>query len=165
MRRPPLRLVAALRAAACAAVLLLPALPTAEAQPRGEPPHAWLFGSWTGGIFPVPGGSVSAEACLATPVVIFTRDVVLRATITDPVYVQREIETVRTSTQGAEFRFTSPPGTTGGAAQRLGMAEPVVTGFGCEGTDVLHVVRRGENEISFPGCSDFPNTLVRCPSR
>ena len=77
-----------------AAALLLPALPAA-AQQRGEPPHAWLFGSWTGGIFPVPSGTVSAESCLATPVVIFTRDVVLRATLTDPVYLQREIETVQ----------------------------------------------------------------------
>ncbi len=146
------------------AALLLSALP-ATAQQRGEPPHAWLFGSWTGGIFPVPSGTVSAEACLATPVVIFTRDVVLRATLTDPVYLQREIETVRTSPQGAEFRFTAAGGGASPAGDALGISQPQAPGFGCETADVLHVVRRGENEITFPGCADFPNPLVRCPGR
>jgi hypothetical protein len=27
------------------------------------------------------------------------------------------------------------------------------------------VQRRGENEISFPGCPEFPYPLVRCPAR
>ena len=164
MRRPaPLPSLAA--ASLLAAALLPGLLPApARAQARGEPPHAWLFGSWTGGIFPVPAGAISAQACLATPVVIFTRDVVLRATLTDPVYLQREIETVRTSPQGAEFRFTAAPGS-GQAAQALGLAGQQAPGFGCESADVLHVLRQGENEISFPGCADFPNPLVRCPSR
>jgi len=38
-------------------------------------------------------------------------------------------------------------------------------GFGCPSPDVLHVQRRGENEISFPGCNDFPYPLVRCSAR
>ena len=38
-------------------------------------------------------------------------------------------------------------------------------GFGCEDPDLLHVQRRGENEISFPGCPEFPYPLVRCPAR
>jgi hypothetical protein len=27
------------------------------------------------------------------------------------------------------------------------------------------VQRRSDNEISFPGCTDFPYPLVRCPGR
>src|SRR5574340_201466 len=57
----------------------------------GQPPHAWLFGTWTGGLFPVPG-ILSPQACLSQPVVIFTRDVVLRATLTSELYIQRVIE-------------------------------------------------------------------------
>ncbi len=144
-----------------------PRAPAAQGDPapaaRGGPPHAFLFGSWTGGLFPVPAGSLTAASCLATPTVIFTRDVVLRATVTDPVYLQRQIETVRTSPRGAEFRFISQGG--GDAASTLGIEAPGSTGFGCEDPDVLHVERRSENEIAFTGCADFPNPLVRCPSR
>ena len=139
--------------------------PQADKAPRaarGGPPHAFLFGSWTGGLFPVPAGSLTAASCLATPTVIFTRDVVLRATIADPVYLQRQIETVRTSPRGAEFRFITQGG--GAAASSLGIEAPGSTGFGCESADVLHVERRSENEIMLTGCTDFPNPLVRCPS-
>ena len=129
---------------------------------RGGPPHAFLFGSWTGGLFPVPAGSLTAASCLATPTVIFTRDIVLRATVTDPVYLQRQIETVRTSPRGAEFRFISQGG--GPAASTLGIEPAGSSGFGCDDPDVLHVERRSENEIAFTGCADFPNPLVRCPS-
>ncbi len=135
----------------------------AGAPARGGPPHAFLFGSWTGGLFPVPAGSLTAASCLASPTVVFTRDLVLRATLTDPVYLQRQDETVRTSPRGAEFRFISQGG--GAAASTLGIEPAGSTGFGCEDPDVLHVERRSENEISFPGCADFPNPLVRCPSR
>lgn len=131
-------------------------------QARSGPPHAFLFGSWTGGLFPVPAGSLTPSSCLATPTVIFTRDVVLRATVTDPVYLQRQVETVRTSPRGAELRFISQGG--GGAASTLGIEPPGSTGFGCDDPDVLHVERRSENEIVFTGCADFPNPLVRCPS-
>ncbi len=129
---------------------------------RSGPPHSFLFGSWTGGLFPAPAGSVTAESCLATPTVIFTRDVVLRATVADPVYLQRQIETVRTSPQGAEFRFIGQGG--GPASSTLGIEPPGSTGFGCDSADVLHVQRRSENEIVFTGCADFPTPLVRCPS-
>ncbi|MGI4977431.1 MAG: hypothetical protein ACRYG6_10850 [Janthinobacterium lividum] len=139
------------------------AAPRAGTPARGGPPHAFLFGSWTGGLFPVPAGSLTAASCLASPTVVFTRDLVLRATLTDPVYLQRQDETVRTSPRGAEFRFISQGG--GPAASTLGIEPAGSTGFGCEDADVLHVERRSENEIAFPGCVDFPNPLVRCPTR
>jgi hypothetical protein len=138
--------------------------PAARAQ--GGPPHAWLFGSWTGGLFPVPP-NVPPEACLQQPVVIFTRDVVLRASLTDQFYGQRLIETARTSGNTTEFRFTPAAAPSPGADNGvLGLSSPpVVTGFGCGDPNLLRVVRRSANEISFPGCVDFPNPLVRCETR
>jgi hypothetical protein len=137
--------------------LLLAAPCSAFAQ--GQPPHSWLFGTWTGGLFPPPAGA-SPVACLSQPVVIFTRDLVLRATLTEQELSQRVIETARSSPAGAEFRFAvtgTVPRVFGGSTARLG--------FGCESQDVLHVQRRGENEIAFPGCADFPYPLVRCHTR
>ena len=132
-----------------------------RAQTAAVAPHAWLFGTWTGGLFPAPQ-NVSREACLGQPVVIFTRDVVLRATLTDQLYSQRLIETVRATKYGAEFQFL--PATGGGGTTLLGLAGTAPQpGFGCEDPNVLHVERHGPNEITFPGCSDFPNPLVRCP--
>lgn len=128
---------------------------------QGGPPHAWLFGTWTGGLFPVPA-NMPAQACLSQPVVIFTRDLVLRATLTEQVLTQREIETARTVPGGMEFRFAGRPGAGSGL---LGSRVPGMTGFGCDSPDALHVQRRGENEITFPGCADFPNPLVRCQTR
>jgi len=121
-------------------------------------PHGWLFGTWTGGLFPVTPGAL-AQAC-RTPTVVFSKDAVARASLIDPAFVPRAIETVRASPKGAEFRFTAPPPAATGVS-----AEHLDTGFGCENPDVLHVARAGENEISFPGCADFPNPLVRCPLR
>jgi len=139
--------------------LALAAPVPAHAQ-SAEPPHAWLFGTWTGGLFPVPS-TVTAQACFGQPVVIFTRDVVLRATLTDATYVQRVIETARTDAGATNFRF-SPVGTDA-AAGLMGLAAPGPRiGFGCENSNVLHVQRRGENEIAFPGCADFSYPLVRC---
>jgi hypothetical protein len=127
-------------------------------------PHAWLYGSWTGGLFPVPSG-LTAQLCLAQPVVIFTRDLVLRATLVDQLYHQRAIETVRASPNSTDFRF-SPAlqprqdfGLFGNAP-----AEPAL-GFGCADPNGLRVVRRSDNEIVFEGCSDFPEPLIRCPAR
>lgn len=151
-----------------AAGLLLATLLTAPAIPgsaqQSQPPHAWLFGSWTGGLFPVPG-NLTAQACLAAPVVIFTRDIVLRATLTDVTFTQRVIETARTNPNETEFRFS--PANSGQAGNALlGVtAGPTAAGFGCESPDVLHVQRRSDNEITFPGCAEFPNPLVRCPAR
>ncbi len=143
----------------CLATLILAAPGAAFAQASTLPPHAWLFGTWTGGIFPAPP-NVSSQACLSQPVVIFTRDLVMRATLTEQLLTQREIETARAAPQGAEFRFAAAraaPGLLGGGLRGIG--------FGCESPDVLHVQRRGENEIAFPGCADFPNPLVRCHTR
>lgn len=151
------RLAGALVAIAC--------LSGATSLPAGAQPvpHAWLFGSWTGGLFPVPA-NLAAQACLQQPVVIFTRDVVLRASITDQLYGQRLVETARTSGNITEFRFTpaAPAQETG----LLGLSTPsAVTGFGCGDPNALRVLRHSDNEISFPGCADFPNPLVRCQSR
>jgi hypothetical protein len=163
-----MRLIAfrtAARAAALLGTLMLAA--PAPATPRGQPPHAWLFGAWTGGLFPVSPG-LTQEACLTQPVVIFTRDVVLRATLTEPLYTQREVETARAIEGGTEFRFVGnqPPLVSGQGSDLLGLATPKpAIGFGCENPDVLHVARRSENEISFPGCADFPYPLVRCGGR
>ena len=160
MRRP-------VRIATLLAALLLAAAPAAPrpATAQGaQPPHAWLFGSWTGGIFPVPG-SVRPQACFSQPTVIFTRDLVMRAAITTQLFAQRVVETARATGNGTEFRFVgAAPAAAGNSLLGLGTPQPQ-PGFGCESPDVLHVVRHGENEISFPGCRDFPYPLVRCGTR
>lgn len=143
-----------------AGLMLASTITPVVAQDASLPPHAWLFGTWTGGIFPAPTG-LSSQACLSQPIVIFTRDLVLRATITEQMLTQREIETARASPQGAEFRFVA----SGGGSGLLGTEAGRAVGFGCASPDELHVQRRGENEIAFPGCADFPNTLVRCHTR
>jgi hypothetical protein len=130
------------------------------------PPHAWLFGAWTGGLYPVTG-RVTAQTCLAQPTVIFMRDVVLRATLADVTYVQRVVATARTHDGRTDFTFAPVP-TPAEAADplaRLQAAGKPDNGFGCASPDELHVQRQGENEIVFPGCADFPNPLVRCPSK
>jgi hypothetical protein len=128
------------------------------------PPHAWLFGAWTGGLFPPPS-TLSARECLGMPVVIFTKDLVMRAVITDQFYTQRLVETARVTADGVEFRFTrpAPAASTGPFALSQGASNDV--GFGCISPDILHVQRRGENEITFPDCTDFPYPLVRCSAR
>jgi hypothetical protein len=158
MRRPA-RLTACL---AATALLALAGAPCAGAQ-SPLPPQSWLFGAWIGGLFPPPS-TISAQECLAQPVIIFTRDIVMRATIVDQLYTQRLVETARTTGNGVEFRFnrslqiaqSSPFGLSQGGGE---------VGFGCEDPDALHVQRRGENEISFPNCPEFPYPLVRCPAR
>lgn len=156
MRRTAYRLIAACLLGASLGASLAPA----HAQSPAQPPHSWLFGTWSGGLFPAPSG-MSNQACLSQPIVIFTRDLVLRATITEQTLTQREVETVRAIPGGAEFRFAA----TAGGSTLLGTATGPAAGFGCDGPDVLRVQRRGENEISFPGCADFPNPLVRCQTR
>jgi len=155
-----------MRRIACLTVTLATmALHGAPASAQGGlPPHAWLFGAWTGGIFPPPS-TLSAQECLAMPVVIFTRDLVMRAVVTDQLYAQRLVETARLTPEGAEFRFTPAS-----ELAQVGPYNPTpagsnTVGFGCSSPDVLRVQRRGENEISFPECADFPYPLVRCPAR
>jgi hypothetical protein len=135
----------------------------ARAQTPELPPHSWLFGAWIGGMFPPPS-VISPAACQAQPVVIFTRDLVLRGTFTSVTYTQREIETVRATATGAEFRFVAPvqPVAESGNLFPQPGAAPVV-GFGCDSPNLLHVHRISENEISFPHCTDFPYPLIRCP--
>lgn len=160
MRRNAARLYR--RVALITVALLAFTQPLALAQVP-QPPHAWLFGTWTGGLFPAPLG-VTSEACLSQPVVIFTRDVVLRATLTEQTYAQRLIATARAMPGGFEltFRPADANTTTNGL---FGLTSPPPTpGFGCDSPDILRVQRIGENEITFPGCRDFPNPLVRCPS-
>ena len=154
------------RIAYLAVFLAFTGLLSVPARAQGNlPPHAWLFGAWTGGLFPPPS-TVSAQECLSMPVVIFTRDLVLRAVITDQYYTQRLVETARVTAEGAEFRFasampTAPPGPFGLSSG----ANPTPVGFGCPSPDVLRVQRLTANEIKFPGCTDFPYPLVRCPAR
>lgn len=125
----------------------------AAAQDRPAPPHEWLFGSWTGGLF--PPSDTEGPRCTAQPTVIFTREIVMRVGILDPAYRQRGIETVAARPDGAAFRFT-PVG-----AGRL----PPDVGFGCPGgPNELEVRRIGPDEIAFPNCRDMPSPLRRCGS-
>lgn len=144
------------------ALTLLHSVP-ARAQ-SNLPPHAWLFGAWTGGLFPPPS-TLSAQECLAMPVVMFTRDLVMRAVITDQFYAERLVETARVTPEGVEFRFTPAPATTSGPFSLSPGGSPSAVGFGCISPDILRIQRRSENEISFPGCTDFPYPLVRCSAR
>lgn len=145
---------------------LLLSLPAFAQQPAA-PPHAWLFGAWTGGLFPAPV-TLSAEECLAQPTVIFTRDSVFRVSVTDPAYVQRQIETARATATGAVFRFITapqPPRAGGGMFDLLQQSAPQNPPFGCADPNALVVQRRSANEIAFQNCPAMPYPLVRCPSR
>ena len=136
-------------------LLLLPGLVAAQTRPRPAPPsakgppHAWLFGPWTGGLFPVLEGQL-AQDCRTQPTVTFAQDALSHASLTDSSMAQRIIETVRTSPSGAEFRLTPD------AAD--------AAGFGCDDPNVLHVARDGNAEIAFPHCAGFPYPLERCPA-
>ena len=148
---------------AATAILALTGIPQVKAQ-GPLPSHAWLFGAWIGGLFPPPS-TISAQECLAQPVMIFTRDIVMRATIIDQLYTQRLVETARVTGNGVEFRLARSPQVVQSSPFGLSPGGGGEIGFGCENPDVLHVQRRGENEISFPGCPEFPYPLVRCPAR
>jgi hypothetical protein len=136
------------RIAAVAIVLTLALTSPLTAQLRAPPPHAWLFGTWIGGLFPPPV-TLGAQECLAQPMVIFTRDVVMRAVMVSPTYAQRLIDTARVTPNGFEIRLVP-------------VAPAADSGFGCPNPNVLPVQRRGDNEITFPGCTDFPFPLIRC---
>lgn len=103
---------------------------------------------------------------MANPSVIFTRDTILRAVPTDVTYGQVLVESARAIPGGTEFRLSAPAQSIASSGA-LGAADPAgaqATGFGCENPAILRVQRRGEDQIAFPGCSDFPYPLVRCPS-
>ena len=148
-----------MRRAVLLSLALLLAAPAPSAFSQGQPPHAWLFGTWTGGLFPPPS-SMSTQACFSQPTVIFTRDLVMRATLTDQTLVQRVIESARAVTGGSEFRFAAMTAMTN--PRMLGGSEAQMMGFGCPTANDLVVQKRGDNEIAFPGCADFPYPLVRC---
>jgi hypothetical protein len=148
-----------MRRIAMLAVALLPALTSplaAQAPAQAGPPHAWLFGSWIGGMFPPPV-TLNAQECLAQPMVIFTRDVVLRAVMASSAYTQRLIETARATPTGFEVRLVP--------AAPAGTERATDLSFGCADPNMLPVQRRGENEITLPGCKDFPYPLIRCGTR
>lgn len=136
-----------MRRLAAALALLLATTGPLLAQRPAAPPHAFLFGAWIGGIFP-PAATLGAQECLAQPIVIFTRDSVLRAEMTSPDYAQRMIDTARATPTGYELR--------------LFPSQDPAASFGCPDPNVLPVQRRGENEITFPGCTQFPFPLIRC---
>jgi len=166
-RLPLSGILAMRRSIACPlALLALVAAPLGAAHSQSGAPHAWLFGEWTGGLFPVPEG-LTTQACLGEPTVIFTRDAVMRAALTDVTYTQRVIVTARTSPGQTDIQFT--PAVDSLAATSNGLlgldAPKAAAGFGCDSDDVLHVRRVNDNEIVFPGCREFPNPLVRCPAR
>lgn len=130
---------------------------TGSAQQGGQPPHAWVFGSWVGGIF--PPNETAVRRCLAQPTVIFARDVVLRASALDVAYRQRLVETVTAEPNALEFRFVQAQAQSTPFGARL----PPDIGFGCPGgPNALRVERRGPNEIVFPNCAEFPSPLQRC---
>lgn len=147
-------------------IALLLSLPVmAPAQGQGELPHAFLLGSWVGGMYPPPT-TLSGKECLAQPTVIFTRDAVLRASAMDVTYIQSLVETVRDVGKGVEFRLvpasgpTPAPGPFGLGPQQSAMDH----GFGCGAPGLLRVQKRSDHEIVFPQCTDFPYPLVRCPN-
>jgi hypothetical protein len=147
MRVAALCLIAA---ASCAAATAAPrphAKPAAAAAAANQPPHAWLYGTWTGGLFPVLSG-MTAQDCRTQPTVVFSQDGVGHASLLGSGLTQRTIATVRATPAGAEFTFA--PAT--GPGPR----------FGCENDDELHVARNNPNEITFPHCSAFPYPLERC---
>lgn len=133
------------------------ALATSGSAQQGQPPHAWVFGSWTGGIY--PPGDTEGPRCTGQPTVIFTRDVVMRASLLEVPYRQRLIETVAADPNVLEFRFVPMPA----QSTPFGARMPPDIGFGCPaGPNALRVERRGPDEIVFPDCSEFPSPLKRC---
>jgi hypothetical protein len=130
--------------------------PQAQAQAA---PHAWLFGSWTGGIFPAT--ETEGAACAAQPTVIFTRDVIMRVSVLDVAYRQRLIETVAGGPESVEFRLAPAAASIAPLGGRL----PPDSAFGCANPNNLRVERRGPNEIFFPDCAEFPSPLKRCVAR
>ncbi|MFT8242956.1 hypothetical protein [Roseomonas sp. BN140053] len=141
--------------------LLMPLAGTQAQQPGqvppGGPPHAFLMGSWTGGIFSAADNE--GAACFAQPTVIFTRDVIMRVSSLDVAYRQRFIETAAPAPNGGvEFRLAPPQASVPSVGGRM----PPDVGFGCADPSLLRVERRGENEIAFPDCAEFPAPLRRC---
>lgn len=139
-----------------ATALLALLLVTGPAAPQTEP-HAFLFGTWVGGVFPPPA---QVPAQCPAPTLIVTRDVVMRGTLLDVAYRQRLIAGVQAvpGGNGVVIRFV-PQGTGGPLLGGPGAAD---TGFGCGDPNTLRVQRRPDGTIIFPGCRDFPAPAARC---
>lgn len=135
---------------ACSALSFAAGAAQAQSRPApAGPPHAWLFGAWTGGLFPVLDGQLEQD-CRTERTVVFAQDVVGHASLTGSDMAQSVIETVRTTPTGAEFRFAPQAGD---------------SGFGCADPNGLPVLRESPTTISFPLCAAFPYKLERCPGR
>lgn len=144
------------------AALAAPLAAADAQQPQGQAqaaPHAWLFGSWTGGIFPAT--ETEGAACAAQPTVIITRDVIMRVSLLEVPYRQRLIETVAGGPDSVEFRLAPAAASVAPLGGRL----PPDSAFGCANPNNLRVERRGPNEIVFPDCAEFPSPLKRCTAR
>ena len=109
--------------------------------------------------------TLSQQECLSAPTVIFTRDVVMHATMTSAAYIQRLVQTVRATSNGFVFQFSGQPPVASQTGDLVQPPTPPALGFGCANADTLTVQRRGENQITFPGCSAYPYPLVRCAAR
>lgn len=129
-------------------LLATPAL--SLAQTRQGPPHEWMFGGWTGGIFPAT--ETEGPACFGNISVIVTRDIVMRVSSLDIAFRQRAIETVALIPDGLEFRFVPIPG------------RPIPeSGFGCsDNPNILRVRKVSDDEVVFTDCREFPGPLKRC---
>ena len=125
---------------------------------QGMPPHAWLFGTWAGGILPAPSG-MSARECQDSATFVVTRDAVIHSTLTHPEAIENLIASVRGTPNGTIIAL-APTDVKPQAIAGL----PDDLGFGCPQSDILRVVRIGPNEIRFPDCTGFPSPLVRCPA-
>jgi hypothetical protein len=155
-----------MRRLVCLITVLAAAVPPAIGQTTAGYPHGFLFGAWVGGIFPAPT-TLNARECLANPTMLFTKDVVFRADPIDATYSQSLVETVRDTGNGVEFRLVQAGPTRPSSGVPFGLGQGFAfgsAGFGCGHPTVLRVQRRGEHEISFPGCTEFPYPLVRCPA-
>ncbi|WP_424812407.1 hypothetical protein [Roseococcus sp. YIM B11640] len=121
----------------------------AQAPARQGPPHEWMFGSWTGGIFPAV--ETEGPGCFGNVSLIVTRDVIMRVSSLDISFRQRAIETVALIPNGLEFRLVPVQG-------RI----PEI-GFGCDNNpNLLRVQRRSDDEVVLPNCVEFPSALRRC---
>jgi hypothetical protein len=152
------RIAPAIIAGALLAALAAPLPVMAQAsQQLGQPPHAWLFGAWAGGILPAPP-DMSAAECDARASFVVTKDAVIHSTLTHPTAIENLIASVRGTPDGTIFAL-APTATKPDPIAGI----PDDLGFGCPQPDILRVVRVGPNEISFPNCAGFPSPLVRCP--
>ncbi len=150
-----------LAAYAFLAGMLGASLLSSYAQAAEQPPHAWLYGNWAGGLYPAPPDMTASE-CNAHPTFIVTQDAVLHATLTEPGYVQNLIASVRGTPQGTVF--TLVPSAEAASAGVLPGAT-AENDYGCADSNTLRVVKSGTTSIAFPGCSAFPSPLVRCPAK